>query len=181
MVQLLELENGNIIMFNDENIKEEEVIETFEMGDYSSHFIVLTKRQYENVFKSKNSIIKEIPKNALSDDIKELLDIKCVNVNKCASCYSTLCSEKCPSYLKQNSTLDDLNPYKLDCYYLAIIDNKDRDKVLYQGEMDPLLFTLSDTDKRLFNKVIVESKRITIPALNIDKLVVYLDDKRSVI
>jgi ASC-1-like (ASCH) protein len=61
MVQLLELENGNIIMFNDENIKEEDVIETFEMGEYSSYFIMMTKRQYENIFKSKNSIIKEIP------------------------------------------------------------------------------------------------------------------------
>jgi ASC-1-like (ASCH) protein len=59
MVQLLELENGNIIMFNDENIKEEEVIETVEMGEYSSYFIMMTKRQYENVFKSKNSVIKE--------------------------------------------------------------------------------------------------------------------------
>ena len=53
MVQLLELENGNIIMFNDENIKEEEVIETFEMGEYSSRFIVMTKKQYENIFNLK--------------------------------------------------------------------------------------------------------------------------------
>ena len=52
MVQLLELENGNVILFNDENIKEEDVIETFEMGEYSSYFIVMTKRQYENIFKS---------------------------------------------------------------------------------------------------------------------------------
>ena len=60
MVQLLELNNGNVILFNDENIKEEDVIETFEMGEYSSYFIMMTKRQYENVFKSKNSVIKEI-------------------------------------------------------------------------------------------------------------------------
>lgn len=59
MVQLLELENENVIMFNDENIKEEDVIEYLKMGEYSSHFIMMTKRQYENVFKSKNSVIKE--------------------------------------------------------------------------------------------------------------------------
>lgn len=63
MVQLLELENGNVILFNDENIKEEDVIEKFEMGEYSSYFIIMTKRQYENIFKSKNSIIKEVPIN----------------------------------------------------------------------------------------------------------------------
>ena len=181
MVQLLELDNGNIILFNDENITEEEVIKYIEMGEYSSRYIRMTSNQYENVFKSKNSVIKEIPKEPVDDNIKELLNVKCVNANKCESCGSKLCSEKCHSYIEQNSTLEDLNPYKLDCYHLAIIDNKDRDKVLYQGEMEPLLFTLYDTDKRLFNKVIVESKRITIPVLNIDKLVVYLDDKRSVI
>ena len=59
MVQLLELENGNVLLFNDENITEEEVIKTFEIGDCSSYFIMLTKRQYNNVFKSKNSVIKE--------------------------------------------------------------------------------------------------------------------------
>lgn len=59
MVQLLELTNGNIILFNDENITEKEVIRTFEMGECSSYFVILTKRQYENVFKSKNSVIKE--------------------------------------------------------------------------------------------------------------------------
>ena len=62
MVQLLELTNGNIILFNDENTSEEEVIKCIEMGEYSSRYIMMTNKQFENVFKSKNSIIKEIEK-----------------------------------------------------------------------------------------------------------------------
>ena len=61
MVQLIELEN-DIVLFNDENINEEEVIKRVKMGEYSSYHIIMTKSQYENIFKSKNSIIKEIAK-----------------------------------------------------------------------------------------------------------------------
>ena len=63
MIQLLELENENVILFNDENITEEEVIKLVNMGEYSSHYIEMTTRQYENIFKPKNSIIKEFKKN----------------------------------------------------------------------------------------------------------------------
>ena len=63
MIQLLELENENVILFNDENITEEEVIKLVNIGEYSSHYIEITDNQYENIFKPKNSIIKEIPKN----------------------------------------------------------------------------------------------------------------------
>ena len=62
MVQLLELENENIVLFNDENITEEEVIKYLKAGEYSSQYIMMTNRQYNNIFKSKNSIIKEIVK-----------------------------------------------------------------------------------------------------------------------
>lgn len=62
MVQLLELENENIVLFNDENITEEEVIKYLKAGEYSSPYIMMTNRQYNNIFKSKNSIIKEIVK-----------------------------------------------------------------------------------------------------------------------
>ena len=59
MVKIIEIENNQIAMFNDENITEEEVIKLIEYGEYSSRVLMMSKRQYENIFKSKRSIIKE--------------------------------------------------------------------------------------------------------------------------
>ena len=73
MIQLLELENKNVILFNDENITEEEVIKLLNMGEYSSHYIVMTGKQYENIFKPKNSIIKEFKKECLNTIMERLI------------------------------------------------------------------------------------------------------------
>ena len=66
MVKLIEFEHSfmdEVILFNDENISEEEVMEIIRSGEFSSKIIIISKSQYENVFKSKNSIIKEIENN----------------------------------------------------------------------------------------------------------------------
>ena len=65
MVQLLEVETGfgeYVILYNDENTTEEKVLKCIEMGEPSSYHVSMTKIQYENIFKSKNSVIKEIVK-----------------------------------------------------------------------------------------------------------------------
>lgn len=177
MLKSLELENGNILMFNDENIKEEEVIETFEMGEYSSRFILMTKKQYENIFKSKNSIIKEISivnKPPLDD---EKIDIKCVNAEKCESYNSKLCSEVCASYVRDGSLVKDLRNWKINCNYIVLIDNQNRHKVLYEGNVNEVLETIYRENMHLLYKFIVEASRVIVPE-GIDKFICYIDERR---
>ena len=63
MVKLIEFESAyegeQVALFNDEQITEKEVLNIINSGEYSSSVIIVSKHQYENVFKSKNSIIKE--------------------------------------------------------------------------------------------------------------------------
>lgn len=171
MVQLLELENGNVILFNDENIKEEDVIEKFEMGEYSSYFIMMTKRQYENVFKSKNSIIKEIP-------IDKETNIDCVNAKRCTSCGSKLCSEVCASYVRNGSLVKDLRDWKINCNHIVLIDNQNRHEVLYEGAVNKVLETIFREKMHMLYYFIIEASRVVIPEEGIDKFICYIDERR---
>lgn len=176
MVQILELENGNIIMFNDENIKEEDVIETFEMGDYSSRFIMMTKKQYENIFKSKNSIIKEIP--IINKTPSKETNIDCVNAKRCESCGSKLCSETCASYTQNGSLVKDLRDWKINCNYIVLIDNQNRHKILYEGEVNRVLETIFRENMHLLYYFIIEASRVVIPEEDVDKFICYIDERR---
>ena len=173
MVQVLELENGNVLLFNDENITEEEVIKTFEIGEYSSYFIELTKRQYNNIFKSKNSVIKEIPKNTI-----DLSKVPCVNANRCESFGSKLCSEVCASYTRNGSLVKDLRDWEINCNYIVLIDNQNRHKVLYEGEVNRVLETIFRENMHLLYYFIIEATRIVIPEEGVDKFICYIDERR---
>ena len=73
MVQLIQLNNDDVVLYNDENITEEEVIKLVNIGEYSSKYITMTNRQYENIFKPKNSIIKEFKKECLNTITEHLI------------------------------------------------------------------------------------------------------------
>lgn len=176
MVQLLELENGNVILFNDENIKEEDVIEKFEMGEYSSYFILLTKRQYENIFKFKNSVIKEIP---ITDKApSKETNIDCVNAKRCKSYGSKLCSEVCASYVRNGSLVKDLRDWEINCNHIVLIDNQNRDKILYEGEVNRVLETIFRENMHLLYYFIIEASRVVIPEEDVDKFICYIDERR---
>ena len=176
MVQLLELENGNVLLFNDENITEEEVIKTFEMGEYSSYFIMMTKRQYENIFKTKNSIIKEIP--IVDKTATEETNIDCVNAKRCESCGSKLCSEVCASYVRNGSLVKDLRDWKINCNHIVLIDNQNRHEVSYEGEVNKVLETIFRENMHMLYYFIVEASRIVIPEEGVDKFICYIDERR---
>ena len=176
MVQLLELENGNVILFNNENIKEEDVIEKFEMGEYSSYFMMMTKRQYENIFKSKNSVIKEIP--IIDKTSSKETNIDCVNAKRCTSCGSNLCSEVCASYARNGSIVKDLRDWKINCNHIVLIDNQNRDKILYEGEVNNVLETIFRENMHLLYYFIIEASRVVIPEEDVDKFICYIDERR---
>lgn len=176
MVQLLELENGNVILFNDENIREEDVIEKFEMGEYSSYFIMMTKRQYENIFKSKNSVIKEIP--IIDKTPSKETNIDCVNAKRCTSYGSNLCSEVCASYARNGSLVKDLRDWDINCNYIVLIDNQNRHKVLYEGEVNRVLETIFRENMHLLYYFIIEASRVVIPEEDVDKFICYIDERR---
>lgn len=176
MVQLLELENENIILFNNDNITEEEVIKYIEIGEYSSYFIIITKKQYENIFKSKNSIIKEIP--IIDKTPSKETNIDCVNAKRCESYGSKLCSEVCASYVRNGSLVKDLRDWEINCNHIVLIDNQNRDKILYEGEVNRVLETIFRENMHLLYYFIIEASRVVIPEEDVDKFICYIDERR---
>lgn len=66
MLKVIKFENefiGEVILYNDEIITAEEIMKSISKAKESSKIITISKEQYENIFKSKNSIIKEVPIN----------------------------------------------------------------------------------------------------------------------
>lgn len=175
MVQLLELENENIVLFNDENISESELIEYLKMGEYSSHYIIMTKRQYENIFKSKNSVIKETP--IIDKTLSKETNIDCVNAKRCTSYGSNLCSEVCASYIRNGSLVKDLRDWDINCNYIVLIDNQNRHKVLYEGEVNRVLETIFRENMHLLYYFIIEASRVVIPEEDVDKFICYIDKR----
>ena len=174
MVQLLELDNGNIVLFNDENITEEEVIEYLTNGEFSSRYIRITSNQYENVFKPKNSPIKEV----LKEKSNEEANVDCVNAKRCTSCGSNLCSEVCASYVRNGSLVKDLRDWEINCNYIVLIDNQNRDKILYEGEVNRVLETIFRENMHLLYYFIIEASRVVMPEEDVDKFICYIDERR---
>jgi len=60
----------------------------------------------------------------------------------------------------------------------VLIDNQNRDKILYEGEVNRVLETIFRENMHLLYYFIIEASRVVIPEEDVDKFICYIDERR---
>jgi len=179
MLKVIKFENefiGEVILYNDEIITAEEIMKSISKAKESSKIITISKEQYDNIFNIENLPIKKVP--IINKTITEKTIIDCVNAKRCESCGSKLCSEVCASYARNGSLVKDLRDWEINCNHIVLIDNQNRDKILYEGEVNRVLETIFRENMHLLYYFIIEASRVVIPEEDVDKFICYIDERR---